>query len=136
MSSRKSASDLVDDHLVKLPRVLRDGEQGDSTLRPSLTLDEMTPTTKKVDDITANVDYLLFETGDPDDNLSYSALNRSASMGDILLTSFDKQALKSYAQWNDRTIEQKQCATRILSRLARNNIIKPRMSGYKASLIK
>ena len=95
----------------------------------------------KVDPFEHNVDYLYFESDSEmqlDEqaiNTSYSALNRSQSVGEFMMTSADRSALKTHNRWKEKDLQAKQCATRLLARIARNTKIKPKISGFKGSLL-
>ena len=65
-----------------------------------------------------------------------AAHNRSQSMNNLLFTSADRKAIKSYARWNQTNCQAKQIAVRMLSRLAQNKTIKPKVTAFKSSILK
>lgn len=104
----------------------------------------------------ANVDYLYYSDNERENDESdiYAAAdgraeksgareavgsaahNRSQSMNNLLFTSADRKAIKSYVRWNQTNCQAKQIAVRMLSRLAQNKTIKPKVTAFKSSILK
>lgn len=52
------------------------------------------------------------------------------------MTAADREALKQYRKWNEQEEPGKMVAARILARLARNNVIDPKKTAYRANIFK
>ena len=98
------------------------------------------PSVGKTIDKRANVDYLYYsdqEEDEDNDKKSVNAMqqNRSQSMNNLLQNSQEMSTMKIYARWNESNIMAKQLAVRMLSKIAQNDEIKPKVTAFKESLL-
>ena len=63
-------------------------------------------------------------------------MTRCASQGLLIMTAADREALKQYRKWNEQEESGRMVAARILARLARNSVIDPKKTAYRANIFR